>query len=213
MCHERWLRTFGRYPSLRRQTPTGLAHNGPGGISFYGTRFYQFWPIYSLLSFTISSRWSPVRLPSKTEASHMQCVDLPGVLFVLHETALFPLCPVPTALFQATWVYFSRPRWVPESPCDVTSFAPLPFSSSTTIRIDDAVTLPKAHVAASCRTYVTFWQCTLLKEFHAFFVVWKQELYEYYDMIYLLTAIALSANDWRLLRCARKILPGRWVCF
>jgi hypothetical protein len=111
----------------------------------------------------------------------MQCVDLSGVLFVLHETALFALCPVPNALFPATWIYFSRPRWVPKSPCDVTSFAPLPFSAPPTTLIDDAVTLPKACVAAAFKTwYLTFWQYTLLKEFHTFFVVWKQEPSEHF---------------------------------
>jgi len=199
MCNERWLRTCGRYPSLRRQTPTSLARNDPGGISFSGTHFYQFWPLYPLLlSFMISSRWSPVRLPCKTETSHMQCVDLSGVLFVLHETALFALCPVPNTLFPATWIYFSRPRWVPESPCDVISFAPLPFSALPTTLIDDAVTLPKARVGAAFRTcYLTFWQYTLLKEFHTFFIAWT----------------FWSANHQRLLRCARSILPGRCVCF
>lgn len=129
----------------------------------------------------ISSRWSPVRLPCKSETNHMQCVDLSGVLFVLHETALFALCPVPNALFPATWIYFSRPRWVPESPCDVTSFAPLPFSAQPTTLIGDAVTLPKTRVAAAFRTwYLTFLQYTLLKEFHTLFIVWKQEPSEHF---------------------------------
>lgn len=159
MCHARCLRTFGCYPCLHRQTPTGPAHNDPGGISFSRIDFYQFWPLYPLLlSLLISSRWSLVRLPCKTETNHMQCVDLPGFLFVLHESAHFALCPVSNSLFPATWVYFSTPRWVPESPCNVTSFAPLPFSTPPMILIDDAVSLSKAHFAAAFRT----WHLTFL---------------------------------------------------
>jgi hypothetical protein len=79
-----WVRTIGLYLSLRRQTPTGLSFNDPGGIYFSQTHFYQFWPLYPLLSFPISSRWRPVRLPCKTETDYLQFVYLPGVLFVFN---------------------------------------------------------------------------------------------------------------------------------
>lgn len=42
MCHERWLRTFGRYPSLRRQTPAGLHIMTPVVFPFPELTFINF---------------------------------------------------------------------------------------------------------------------------------------------------------------------------